>query len=92
MVRAQETYGTWEKIMYMDNGVNKRITNDRHATNEQMKELVRLKQDSINSYCAIGFFRECAPPIRAQIHEKKNNEKTQRRRQQKTVTMTIKDV
>ena len=46
----------------------------------------------LNSFGAIRYFRECAPPIRAQIHTKKNNEKTQRRRQQKTVTMTIKDV
>ena len=46
----------------------------------------------LNSYCAIVFFRECAPPIRAQIHGKKNEQKTQRQQQQKTRTMTIKDI
>ena len=34
---AQEKYDTWEKV-YMDNVVNKRITNDGHATNERTYE------------------------------------------------------
>ena len=46
----------------------------------------------VNSFGAITYFRERLPPIRAQIHTKKIEQKNARRRQQKTVTMTIKDI
>ena len=39
---------------------------------------------TVNSYGAITFFREHAPPIRAQIHKKKKNKNA--------TTMTIKDI
>ena len=63
-----------------------------YSANFLLRQKIHITFVTFNSLGAIVFFRECTPPIRAQIHGKKNEQKTQRQQQQKTRTMTIKDV